>query len=42
MHQDEDQHRQQAQDAGGAELPLPIKQLMGLVSKIMTKTSFYV
>jgi len=42
MHQDEDQHRQQAQDAGGAELPPPIKQLMGLVSKIMTKTSFYV
>jgi ubiquinone biosynthesis monooxygenase Coq7 len=42
MHQDEDQHRQQAQDAGGAELPPPIKHLMGFISKIMTKTSFYV
>jgi ubiquinone biosynthesis monooxygenase Coq7 len=42
MHQDEAQHRQQALDAGGVELPQPIKEMMGIVSKVMTKTSFYV
>ena len=42
MHQDEDHHRQQALAAGGVELPQPIKNVMGIVSKVMTKTSFYV
>lgn len=42
MHDDENHHRQQALAAGGAELPQPVKELMGVVSKIMTKTSFYV
>ncbi len=42
MHQDEDHHRQQALAAGGVELPQPIKDVMGIVSKVMTKTSFYV
>ena len=42
MHQDEAQHRQQALDAGGVELPQPVKEMMGIVSKVMTKTSFYV
>ena len=42
MHQDEEHHRQQALDAGGVELPQPVKDMMGIVSKVMTKTSFYV
>ena len=42
MYADEHQHREQALAAGGTELPKPIKGLMGLVSKVMTKTSFYV
>lgn len=42
MQDDENHHREQALAAGGAELPQPVKDLMGLVSKIMTKTSFYV
>lgn len=42
MHTDEDHHRQQALAAGGVELPQPIKEVMGIVSKVMTKTSFYV
>ena len=42
MLQDEDHHRQQALAAGGVELPQPIKNVMGIVSKVMTKTSFYV
>ena len=42
MHVDEDHHRQQALAAGGVELPPPVKKLMGIVSKVMTKTSFYV
>ena len=42
MHHDEDHHRQQALAAGGVELPPPVKKLMGIVSKVMTKTSFYV
>lgn len=42
MHHDEDHHRQQALAAGGVELPQPIKEVMGIVSKVMTKTSFYV
>lgn len=42
MHSDEAHHRQQALAAGGVELPQPIKEVMGIVSKVMTKTSFYV
>lgn len=41
MQEDEEQHAAQAVDAGAAELPYPIKQLMNTVSKIMTKTSYY-
>lgn len=42
MHEDESQHATSAIEQGGAELPAPIKQGMRLVSKIMTKTSFWV
>jgi len=42
MHEDENQHATTAIEQGGVELPEPIKQSMQLVSKIMTKTSFWV
>lgn len=42
MQLDETQHAEQAQRAGAVELPIIIKQGMRLVSKLMTKTSYYV
>lgn len=38
---DEGQHATHALAAGGAELPAPIKTLMGLTSKFMTRTAFW-
>lgn len=40
MKQDEGRHATVALQAGGAELPAAIKTLMGLTSKIMTKTVY--
>jgi len=42
MKTDEQQHATQALNAGAAELPNPVKNVMMLVSKIMTKTSFWI
>lgn len=42
MHSDEQQHATTAVKAGAADLPLPIKLLMGLMSKIMTKTAYWI
>jgi ubiquinone biosynthesis monooxygenase Coq7 len=42
MHVDENQHATTAIEQGGADLPEPIKQGMAVVSKIMTKTSFWI
>ncbi len=39
---DEEHHATQAIEAGAAELPYPIKQLMNIVSKLMTKSSYYI
>jgi 3-demethoxyubiquinol 3-hydroxylase len=41
MKEDEIQHGETAMEAGGAELPKPIKQAMKLTSKIMTGTVYY-
>lgn len=41
MKADEAEHASMAYDAGAAELPAPIKSLMTLVSKVMTKTAYY-
>ncbi len=41
MKQDEGRHATVAIEAGGAELPYPVKKLMGLSSKIMTRTAFW-
>jgi len=40
MRADEQQHATTALEAGGAELPDPVKKLMGLMSKVMTKTAY--
>jgi ubiquinone biosynthesis monooxygenase Coq7 len=42
MHEDEEHHAHTALAAGGIELPFVIKQLMNLVSKLMTKSSYYI
>ncbi|KTD42387.1 2-polyprenyl-3-methyl-6-methoxy-1,4-benzoquinone monooxygenase [Legionella quateirensis] len=41
MQTDEEHHAAMAIEAGAAELPYPIKQLMSIVSKLMTKSSYY-
>ncbi|KTD61247.1 2-polyprenyl-3-methyl-6-methoxy-1,4-benzoquinone monooxygenase [Legionella spiritensis] len=41
MHEDETHHAEAAKNAGAAELPKALKNLMGMVSKLMTKTSYY-
>lgn len=40
MRIDEDQHREMALAAGGAELPEPVRKLMTTVSKLMTWTAY--
>ena len=40
MKEDEGQHATTALHAGGAELPQPIKKLMSLTSKVMTKAAY--
>ncbi len=42
MKEDEGHHATVAVEAGGAELPYPVKKLMGLTSKVMTRTAFWV
>lgn len=42
MKEDEGHHATVALEAGGAELPAPVKKLMGLTSKIMTRTAFWI
>jgi ubiquinone biosynthesis monooxygenase Coq7 len=42
MKQDEGKHATVALEAGGAELPAPIKSLMDLTSKIMTRSAFWI
>ena len=42
MKVDETHHAYVAISAGAAELPTPIKRLMGLVSKVMTRTAYWI
>ena len=42
MRRDEMQHASVAQDAGGAELPLPLRALMRCCAKVMTATAYRV
>lgn len=42
MQEDEAHHAASAESAGAAELPFPIKRFMQIVSKLMTKSSYYI
>ncbi|KTD19573.1 2-polyprenyl-3-methyl-6-methoxy-1,4-benzoquinone monooxygenase [Legionella londiniensis] len=42
MQADEIQHAEAALRSGGRELPLPVKKVMSGVSKLMTKSSYYI
>lgn len=42
MNIDELQHRDTALNAGGVELPVPVKITMTAISKLMTKTSYFI
>jgi len=42
MKEDEGHHATAALEAGGAELPEPVKRLMAITSKVMTSTTYWV
>lgn len=42
MQLDEAHHRDEAEHLGAAALPMPVKKLMNMVSKIMVKTAYWV
>src|ERR1700744_5014413 len=42
MRVDEAQHGKAAMDAGGVELPFPARALMRAMSKVMTRTAYYI
>ena len=42
MKDDEARHALEASNAGALELPLPVKQLMGVAAKVMTTTAHYI
>ncbi|MGF6954311.1 demethoxyubiquinone hydroxylase (CLK1/Coq7/Cat5 family) [Paraburkholderia youngii] len=42
MRADEVQHGKAAMDAGGIELPFPARALMRAMSKVMTRTAYYI
>ena len=42
MNEDELHHRDTALQAGGVDLPLPVRITMTAISKLMTKTSYYI
>jgi len=42
MKEDEAHHATVAIEGGGAELPWPVKKLMGAMSKVMTSSSYYI
>lgn len=42
MHEDELHHRETALNAGGVDLPVPVKITMTAISKLMTKTSYFI
>ena len=42
MRDEEEEHGENAIEAGAAELPAPVKRLMRLTAKVMTKTAYWV
>ena len=42
MRDEEEEHGENAVQAGAAELPAPVKRLMQMTAKVMTKTAYWV
>jgi ubiquinone biosynthesis monooxygenase Coq7 len=42
MRDEEEEHGDNAKDAGAADLPTPVKRLMRMTAKVMTKTAYWV
>ena len=42
MRDEEEEHGENAKDAGAADLPAPVKRLMRITAKVMTKTAYWV
>lgn len=42
MYEEEAEHGENAKDAGAADLPLPVKRLMEMTARVMTKTAYWV
>jgi len=42
MKTDEVAHAEAAMDAGGSELPMPVRQLMRLTARVMTRTAYWI
>ena len=42
MREDEERHGNAARDAGGSPLPAPVKRVMHLVSRVMTRTAYWI
>jgi ubiquinone biosynthesis monooxygenase Coq7 len=42
MRDDENRHGALGRSLGGTELPLPVKLAMGIASKVMTRTAYWV
>ena len=42
MRDEEEEHGENAAQAGAAELPAPVKRLMSMTAKVMTKTAYWV
>jgi ubiquinone biosynthesis monooxygenase Coq7 len=42
MRAEEEEHGDNAAEAGAAELPAPVKRLMQMTAKVMTKTAYWV
>ena len=42
MIKDERQHGETAKEAGGADLPLPVKQAMASMAQVMKKTTYHI
>ena len=42
MRDEEEEHGENAKDAGAADLPAPLKRLMQMTAKVMTKTAYWV
>ncbi len=42
MREDEERHGNAAREAGGSPLPAPVKRVMHLVSRVMTRTAYWI